>query len=184
MISQSLSERYLPWIIGAALTGGAVFLYPGRDQVLLGLMLFLPFLDRRWRPLPLPRNRSHYLALVCLLLAGCALLVWRSSHMAFALSTLFLAALPEEWFFRGYLMTRLGKGLPANLAASILFSLIHGLTQNWITALLVFAPSLFYGWLYQRSRDLPLLILTHALSNLIFVLFLAQPVATWLGNLM
>ncbi len=51
------------------------------------------------------------------------------------------------------------------------------------TALLVFLPSLFYGWLYQRTRDLPLLVLVHALSNLVYVMFLAGYVATWAPDL-
>lgn len=81
-------------------------------------------------------------------------------------------------------MGRLGAGWRANAMASLLFSLLHGLTRDWATALLVFVPSLFYGWLYQRSRDLPLLVLAHTMSNLVFVLFLVQPMTTWLGNLM
>lgn len=35
-------------------------------------------------------------------------------------------------------------------------------------------PSLVYGCLYQRTRDLPLLVLLHALSNLVFVMFLGR----------
>lgn len=93
--------------------------------------------------------------------------------MQFALATLLMAAVPEEWFFRAYFMVRVGRGWSANLTSSLLFSLLHWLTHDWLVALLVFVPSLFYGWLYQRTRDLLLLILVHALSNLIFVLFLA-----------
>lgn len=92
--------------------------------------------------------------------------------MPFALSTLLMAAIPEEWFFRAYFMARIGQGWRANLAASLLFSLLHGLTQGWPAAIRVFAPSLFYGWLYQRTGDLILLVLMHALSNLLFVMFL------------
>lgn len=94
-----------------------------------------------------------------------------------------MAALPEEWFFRAYFMSRVGNGLRANMIASMLFSGLHGLTRGWGAALLVFMPSLFYGWLYQRTRDLPLLVLVHALSNLVYTLFLARIVATWLPNM-
>jgi len=38
----------------------------------------------------------------------------------------------------------------------------------------VLGPSLVYGWLYQRTRDLPLIVLLHALSNLVFVMFLSR----------
>jgi len=54
---------------------------------------------------------------------------------------------------------------------------------DWTVAVLVFVPSLFYGWLYQRTRDLPLLVLVHALSNLTYTLFLAGFVATWVPDL-
>jgi membrane protease YdiL (CAAX protease family) len=146
-------------------------------------MLFLPLLDQNWRiPGPL-KSRSHILAWVALLAAGFVLLLWRPSQTPFALATLLTAALPEEWFFRAYFMTRLGNGIRANLAVSLLFSLLHGLTRGWITALLVFAPSLFYGWLFQRTRDFPLLTLVHAFSNLAYAVFLAQFVAIFIGNL-
>lgn len=172
--------RHFPWLNGAVLAGGAVFSWPGRDYVLVGVMLFLPLFDRGWRVPALPRSRSHYLTWGGLLLAGTLLLAWRPSSAPFALATLLTAAIPEEWFFRAYFMTRIGQGWRANLAASALFSLLHGLTQGWTTALLVFLPSLFYGWLYQRTRDLPLLVLVHALSNLVYVMFLAGFMAAWL----
>lgn len=146
-------------------------------------MLFLPLLDRGWRIPTLPRGRTHYLVWAGLLIAGIALLVWRPSEIPFALSTLLMAALPEEWFFRAYFMTRMGRGFHSNVISSVLFSLLHGLTRGWATAVLVFAPSLFYGWLYQRTRDLPLLVLLHALSNIIYTLFLAGFVATWASDL-
>jgi membrane protease YdiL (CAAX protease family) len=147
-------------------------------------MLFLPLLDRGWRVPALPRSRPHYLAWAGLLLAGAALLAWWPSEIPFALTTLLLAALPEEWFFRAYFMTRLRwEDWRANIAASALFALLHGLTRGWAAALLVFIPSLFYGWLYQRTQDLPLIVLAHALSNLVYALFLAGFVAAWMPDL-
>jgi len=145
-------------------------------------MLFLPLLDRAWQTPALPRSTSHYLAWAGLLVAITAVLNFDPSYSLFALSTFLNAALPEEWFFRAYFMSRHGKGFRANIVASTLFALIHGLTRGWATALLVFMPSLFYGWLYQRTRDLPLLILIHALSNLVFAMFLAQIFADLAGN--
>jgi len=124
----------------------------------------------------LRRPQQGALWLVLLLVTG-ALLVWQPHYLNFALATLLLAALPEEWFFRAYIMTRLGSGWRANLIASLLFSLLHGLSRDWQTALMVYPASLCYGWLYQRTRDLPLLVLVHALSNLVFVMFLARYLA-------
>jgi len=80
-------------------------------------------------------------------------------------------------------MTRLGGGTRANVLSSLLFSTLHGLTHGWVIAVLVFAPSLLYGWLYQRTRDVILLALVHAVSNLVYVMFLAGLVASFTGNL-
>ena len=146
-------------------------------------MLFLPLLDRSWNLPAFPKYRGSLIALAGFALVITGLLLWQPQSLQYALSTLLLAALPEEWFFRAYFMVQLGSGWGANLLSSLLFSTLHGLRWDWTAALLVLAPSLFYGWLYQRSRDLPLVILAHALSNLLFVLFLAAPVATWLGDL-
>jgi membrane protease YdiL (CAAX protease family) len=178
-----LIARHLQWISGGVLIGAAALSFPGREYLIVGLLLFLPLADRHW-PLPvLPRTTRHYLSWAGLLLAMTALLAWQPSYFGYAATTLMFAAFPEEWFFRGYFMQRLGNGLRANLITSCLFALLHGLSRDWITGLLVFAPSLFYGWLYQRTRDLPLLILVHALSNLVFALFLAQPLTVWLSDL-
>lgn len=211
-----MNKGSVPFLNGVALAGSAVFSYPGRDYVLVGLMLFLPLLDRGWRVPALPRSRSHHLTWAGLLLAGIVLLAWRPSEIPFAVTTLLMAAIPEEWFFRAYFMARLQtdcveqvtrmersitRGTTStpgfhfippglhrlvlwfpNVAASLLFSLLHSLTRDWTTALLVFIPSLFYGWLYQRTRDLPVLVLVHALSNLVFVMFFARPIADFMGN--
>ena len=137
-------------------------------------MLFLPLTDRRWTLPVVPLNPRQIIAWASLATIGGGLLLWQPAHLGFALATLLLAALPEEWFFRAYFMTRLGAGWRANLMTSLLFSVVHGVSHHWTTATLVFMPSLFYGWLYQRTRDLPLLILVHGLSNLLYVLFVAQ----------
>ena len=137
-------------------------------------MLFLPLADRAWVLPAVPRDPRHIIVWASLTITGIGLLLWQPAHQGFALATLLLAALPEEWFFRAYFMTRLGAGWQANLITSLLFSAVHGFSRHWTIAALVFVPSLFYGWLYQRTRDLPLLILVHGLSNLLYVLFVAQ----------
>lgn len=149
-------------------------------------MLFFPLLDRDWRPPAIPTNRRHALAWAALALISALLVIWQPQHLDAAVAALVIAALPEEWFFRAYFMPRLQvrtqiNAVSANLITSLVFSLIHGLSRDGITAWLVFVPSLFYGWLYQRTRDLPLVVLVHALSNLGFALFLAAPLRTVLG---
>ncbi len=156
----------------ALLMGGAVFSWPGRGSLLIGLMLFLPFLDRKWKIPSLPQKRGHYFAWVVLAGIVVVLLLIRPDKAGFFFATLTLAALPEEWFFRAWFMTRLGTGWQANIMASMFFSLIHLPIQGPTRAMLVFFPSLIFGWLYQRNRDLVMVVLVHALSNLGYVIYL------------
>ena len=164
-----------PWLSGALLAGCAVFVFDGRAFLLTALMLFLPLLDRRWS-MPAWRCSRAMLAgqLLCLLAGGLVLFL-HPEIRALAISTLLLAALPEEWFFRAYFMYRLEQSglrpVHANLGASLLFALLHVPLQG-VFGLSVFFPSLFFGWIYQRSRDLLLVILLHALSNLVFFAWL------------
>jgi len=175
-----VTREIFPWIGGAALAGCAVFFAePLRTYALTGAMLFLPLLDRRWRLPGIPRTPLHYALWLVLLLVATALLLWQPQHLNFALATLLTAALPEEWFFRAYFMTRLqethwGRDWRANLITSLLFAGLHALTRGWMVGLAVLGPSLVYGWLYQRTRDLPLLVLVHALSNLVYVMLLSR----------
>jgi uncharacterized protein len=134
-------------------------------------MLFLPLLDRCWRPPGLPLSRRNLFLSLALIAIAVALLAWRPAFASYAVTTLLLAALPEEWFFRGYFMARLGNTARANLISSIFFSLLHGLTRGWLAAPLVFLPSLLFGWIFQRTRDLPLVILLHAVMNLVNAMF-------------
>ncbi|PIP43126.1 MAG: hypothetical protein COX17_08745 [Deltaproteobacteria bacterium CG23_combo_of_CG06-09_8_20_14_all_60_8] len=167
-------RKQLFLVCGAALfLGGAAFHWFGQSTVLLGLMLFLPLLDRGWSRPPLPLGRAHVAAWIVLSLVAFGLLAWQPARLSFFFATLALAALPEEWFFRAWFMSRLGCGFNANLAASLLFSLVHVLAQGPMRGVLVFVPSLAYGWLFQKSReDLPLVVLAHALSNLVYVMVL------------
>ncbi len=145
-------------------------------------MLFLPLADQHWRPPALRPPRRHVLGWLAVVLPAAALLAWRPSYADYTAAVLLTAAVPEEWYFRAYFMTRMGRGWRANLVASLLFGFMHGLTWGWMAAVLVFIPSLFYGWLYQRSRDLVLLVLVHGLSNLVFMMFLFHPVNSWLTH--
>jgi uncharacterized protein len=98
---------------------------------------------------------------------------------------LFFVALPEEFFYRGYLQGRLnarfsgrwrllgaavGVALPASAA---LFALHHVLISAAPQGLLVFFPGLLFGWLREASGSLPAPVLFHTACNL-FARLLAQ----------
>ncbi|PID38719.1 MAG: CPBP family intramembrane metalloprotease [Proteobacteria bacterium] len=96
-----------------------------------------------------------------------------------AAAQLLVVALPEEYFFRGYLQTKLervwtpkrrllGGGLGvALIATSILFSLAHVLVDFNPLRFAVFFPSLVFGWLRSATGSILASVLFHACSNLI-----------------
>ena len=90
-----------------------------------------------------------------------------------------LIALPEEWFFRGYLQTRLdtvwrprwrllGTTLgPGWLVSSVLFALGHLIHSPSPHRLAVFFPSLLFGWLRARTGSVLASTLYHAACNVL-----------------
>jgi membrane protease YdiL (CAAX protease family) len=79
-------------------------------------------------------------------------------------------ALPEEFFFRGFLQDSIGKTLKAVLIVSILFSLAHLpkaiFNQEWMS-LLSFFPSLIMGWLYMKTNNILPGTVFHLLANVV-----------------
>ncbi len=90
---------------------------------------------------------------------------------------LLVVALPEEFFYRGYLQARLRDAWPGGRTflgvrwgrafwlTQVLFALGH-LAEPHPYRLGVFFPSLLFGWLKERSRTIVPSMLFHALSNL------------------
>lgn len=104
---------------------------------------------------------------------------WPEAGLLLLSNHLLLAALPEEVFFRGYLMARF-RSLPpeeppawmpvtgANLAVSTLFMATHLVLRGEAhpMTLGVFFPSLLFGLLRERTGSLAVPIGYHALCNL------------------
>ena len=88
-----------------------------------------------------------------------------------------LVAIPEEWFYRGYLQQRFDEAwrprwriLGATLGwgwllASVLFALGHLVLDPRPSRLAVFFPSLLFGWLRARTGSILAPALFHAVSN-------------------
>lgn len=96
------------------------------------------------------------------------------------LTQLFLVALPEEFFFRGYLQGFMAQRFPKPLSlikglslsqgaliTSLLFAFSHSLIslQWWHFA--IFFPSLVFAWLREKRGAITASILFHATSNLL-----------------
>lgn len=104
------------------------------------------------------------------------IILWSLTHLVFV-------AFPEEFFYRGYLQTRLTQlfgtrkflGLThANLLTSALFALGHVLIPVGGTLILtrasVFVPSLVFGWLRERTGTIVAPTLYHAACNIMVLL--------------
>jgi membrane protease YdiL (CAAX protease family) len=96
-----------------------------------------------------------------------------------ALSQIVVVAVPEEFFFRGYLWTRFEERFPSRrrlwgapvgwplLITSALFALGHVLVDFDVQRLAVFFPALVFGWMRARTGAIAAGALFHALCNLV-----------------
>lgn len=106
---------------------------------------------------------------------------WRlpSRFLMLAANQVVVVALPEELFFRGYLLQRLEARFPpsrqlagapvgwALLLSAALFALGHVLVDFNPQRLAVFFPALVFGWMRARTGSLAAGAAFHALCNLL-----------------
>lgn len=100
-----------------------------------------------------------------------------------ALANLIVVALPEEFFYRGYLMGRIDLLLKGRIRilgaevgwsliiASVLFAIGHFVVTFQPERLAVFFPSLVFGWLRIKRGSITAAVFFHAFCN-IFMDFL------------
>ena len=123
-----------------------------------------------------------------LFFAGAIGLFFSPQSAGLSLPSLLMAALLEEAAFRALLQNfaeawltqkekRKPQGkkdslltvvTPGNLAVSLLFAVVHALTQSPVMAALTFFPSLAMGILWTRHRSLWLCTGLHAWYNALF----------------
>ncbi|MBI5525873.1 MAG: CPBP family intramembrane metalloprotease [Deltaproteobacteria bacterium] len=98
--------------------------------------------------------------------------VWRLASIH-----LLLVALPEEFFYRGYIQGKLKRVLPGGLSlmgaraapaivlTAALFALGHFIVDFRPMRLGVFFPALLFGWMKEKTGTVTAPIVFHALSN-------------------
>jgi membrane protease YdiL (CAAX protease family) len=84
------------------------------------------------------------------------------------LNSLFIA-FSEELFFRVYLLSYF-----SNLLTSILFTIPHTIIYQDLHSFVTFFPSLFYGFVYQKTKSFSLVVVLHFISNEFYVVFLSE----------
>lgn len=140
-------------------------------------MLLFPFFDSKWKRISLSIERRNLRNWSLLIFAIFILSFIYDLKLHAILATVILISVPEEWFFRAYFMQRVaaisGSKWIGNLIASGFFAFLHLPQQSWI-GLGVFIPSLAFGWIYQKTNDLVLVILLHTLSNLFYITILRK----------
>ena len=174
---QHLKHCLLPGVYFIATVLVAIFAQQSRDWLLPVLFLLLPFADFLWQ-MPRIEWKTRLLISWVLLVITIVVLLFKNPDVldVFTMMVL-LAALPEEWFFRAYFMQRMESILAgqwrANIATSLFFAMLHFPMQGWF-GLTVFMPSMLFGYLYQRQKDLVLVVLLHALSNIVYLSYLVE----------
>ena len=115
------------------------------------------------RPRPLPTDWPRFLLNAAAVFAG---MLW-------------FVAFREEFFFRGLLQQWLSGWLRSDLRglllASVLFGLVHlpfGQFPNWRFVLLATVAGFFYGRAFQQGRGIRAAMVTHALVNTTWRVFL------------
>ncbi|MBX7147794.1 CPBP family intramembrane metalloprotease [bacterium] len=90
---------------------------------------------------------------------------------------LIVVGLPEEFFFRGFLQNKLNGvftlrrpiiGVPVGLAlpvTSLIFALSHSIITIQWWHILIFFPSLLFGWLFEKTKTIWASVLFHAACN-------------------
>ncbi|MGH7909200.1 MAG: CPBP family glutamic-type intramembrane protease [Thermodesulfobacteriota bacterium] len=90
---------------------------------------------------------------------------------------LFLVALPEEVFFRGYLQEKIGNNLRGILIVSFLFAFGHFATVclgggyvgiACLKTLLTFFPSIVMGFMYAKTGTIWGNVIFHFLANVVY----------------
>jgi len=200
-VAGGLPERWHTTLVGFVFLAATWSLVWRRDDAHVrrsGLALAGLVIPGALRPGPIAREAATSCAWAFGLMAIIAVpffFGWRAwwmhamPHMHFAMAVkpadaanevlgqLFVIALPEEAFYRGFLQSRLddvwtprwrllGATLgPGWLVAAAIFAAGHVATVHLPTRLAVFFPALLFGWLRSRTGGIGASVVFHMLCN-------------------
>ncbi|HDQ39520.1 MAG TPA: JDVT-CTERM system CAAX-type protease [Desulfonatronum sp.] len=93
---------------------------------------------------------------------------WRLAVLALAEEIVFRGLLQRELSRVVFLSRRIGPLSLANVLASAVFAAVHLIAQPLVWAAAVFAPSLIFGWIWDRYQRIAPCWLAHFLFNFWF----------------
>lgn len=138
--------------------------------ILLFPLMLLPFIDRNWvfKKSIFQTNRRSLSVLISLIILVALPVALNIITVATVVSILLYSALPEEWFFRAYLLNRLGNDTKANIISSLLFCSLHAFAGDFIHAALVFIPSVALGYVFIKYGNFGIVVFLHLLFNIVY----------------
>lgn len=143
-------------------------------------MLLSPYLDRGFvmRAKFYPADLKILIYISSILFSVLALVLLHEDAVFLSILILLTAAVPEEWFFRVYFQTRLGNTYRAIFLSSVVFSMAHAISISIVHGLLVFIPSLIFGYVFKVTNNFILVVLLHLASNLIYLYYIDNSIST------
>jgi membrane protease YdiL (CAAX protease family) len=102
-------------------------------------------------------------------------LPWEAGSLVPALSVGFFTGFPEELIFRGLLqtITRPFLGRWNWIYAAAIFAVLHIGYRSYLDVLFVFGAGLLFGWVFERTRSIIGISISHGLANI--TLFFVAP---------
>lgn len=150
ILNEELDDKmpFLSYLIYGAVSGFILFaiFWIGHSLIVLLDLPFTKQISKLYGRFS-PSQLWHYLVLLLIIIPG------------------------EEIFWRGFIQKRISKYLNGPIViilATILYTSVHFYSGEWILAFAALVAGLYWGYLYQWKKSMPLVIVSH----LIFDLFL------------
>ncbi len=162
---------YIILLVFAILTKFNTIFYYGLYVTLLSPLLFLDY-----KRLGFLEFKKGIVWGVLSSLIYVPFILWKSKFLSLEMLNQIPQIFAEEIFFRAFFLEELSASLKnfhmANIITSFLFMLPHLIINPSILSVLVFFPSLIFGYLFYYSRSIYAPVIFHYLSNIFFQTFL------------
>lgn len=148
------------------------------------LLLIIPIIIQKKINLKLSANDAIYGFVISFISIGLFVLIkildkgtieFTTPTIQFIIITIIAVALPEEVFFRGFILHNIGCNTKGIVISSLLFAIAHGHRLFFFgdyLAILTLFPSLIMGFLYVRTNNILPSVIFHSLSNIVMFMIM------------